>query len=47
MLQYSNFSEKPSVPFVKQSECMKFDNNNEKIYFNYFLKQIKVVKVYI
>lgn len=35
MLGYSQFTNKPSVPYVKQNECMNF-KNNERNLFNLF-----------
>ena len=36
MLQYSQFNMKSTVPYVKEQECMNFENNNEKNLFNLF-----------
>lgn len=36
MLQYSQFSSGSTVPYVKQSECMNFKNDNEKNLFQLF-----------
>ena len=40
MLQYSQFSGKPSVPYVKQEECMNF-KGNEKNLFKLFAQDNK------